>query len=418
MLALCVALAGCSGSGKKTAMPKAAKDDRPARDDGPPLTKTGATADSGGTIGGKVIDLFDNTPPADIWIIPPGDGQGAPVVQHAETDRNGWFTVHNLRPGQPYRVVAVTRDGQFKQAAEATVRPPKTHFVLQVSQDCHPNIPGGGEGGLRATPGQPLPITPGGAPDRGSGSGVYMKDPIPLPDVSPGTGSVTPIRPDHFTDRTDPSRGRESPRVIIPGPPGTRPVPAPPKPPTPPAPSGGSGGPPLPEPPLSPVGVTPVPSCDLRGNQLFNLALPGLDGEPWEYKRNRRPGTKLVLIDFWGTWCSWCRVSIKKHVVPLNDLYGRQGLEVIGVAYEQEPTFAAQVRTVEVARRQLGINYRILMGAGMKTCPVARDFGIEAFPTLVLVDDKGQIIWEKRGAPTESDFEYLKAEIRKGLGIR
>ena len=168
------------------------------------------------------------------------------------------------------------------------------------------------------------------------------------------------------------------------------------------------GGPPLPEPALTPIGATPVPSCDLRGKQLYNFALAGLDGQPWEYKRNRLPGTKVMLLDFWGTWCVPCRLTIKSHLNRLNDWYGRQGLEIIGIAYEQEPTYAAQVRTVEVARRELGINYRLLMGAGMPTCPVKRDFDIKGFPTLVLLNDKGQIIWSKEGMPTEPEFEQLK----------
>ena len=80
----------------------------------------------------------------------------------------------------------------------------------------------------------------------------------------------------------------------------------------------------------------------------------------------------------------------------LQQQYGPAGLEVIGIAYENEPTFAAQVRTVDAAVRDLGIKYRVLMGSG-PTCPVKLDFGVEGFPTLVLLNDKGQIIWSKKG---------------------
>jgi len=163
--------------------------------------------------------------------------------------------------------------------------------------------------------------------------------------------------------------------------------------------------------------VAPMVSCDLRGKQLSNFTLAGLDGQPWEYKRSRLPGTRLMLLDFWGSWCVPCRLTIKQHLNDLNEVYGRLGLEVVGIAYEQEPTYAAQVRTVETSVHDLGIKYRILMGYG-NNCPVRRDFAVNAFPTLVLINDKGQIIWRKDGMPTAPEIEYLKAEIRKELGIR
>ena len=161
-----------------------------------------------------------------------------------------------------------------------------------------------------------------------------------------------------------------------------------------------------------------MPSCDKRGSQVYNFALAGLDGQPWEYKRDRLPGSRLLLLDFWGTWCPPCRMTITTHLNRLHEWYGRQGLEIIGIAYEREPTFDSQVRTVQASLRTLGVRYRVLMGAGMGTCPVQRDFDVKAFPTLVLINDKGQIIWHSEGAPNGPEFDQLKVVIRRELGIR
>jgi thiol-disulfide isomerase/thioredoxin len=417
-LALCLGLAGCHSPGKTTSLPKAPKDDRAGaaapRDDGPPLRQPVVPAGTtGGMLSGRVCDLFNKAcPGADLWIVPPSDGQGAPVVQRAETDPNGYFTVLNLQPGLTYHLIAQTKGGEFQQAGEATARPPNVRVFLQVRQDYHPAIPGGGDGGLKPSIGAPVPLPP----DGGSGAGAVIKQPIPIPEPGPASGSVTPIRPDTFAGTGSPS-GRD-PKVTIPNPYGTRPpsVPTPPKPGS--SLPGGAGGPSLPDPALSPISATPVPSCDLRGKRLYNFVLAGTDGQLWEYKRNRLPSTKVTLIDFWGTWCPPCRLTVKSHLNRLNDWYGRQGLEIIGIAYEQEPTYAAQVRTVEVARRELGIRYRILMGLSMTTCPVKRDFEVQNFPTLVLLNDKGEIIWRKVGMPSEPEFEQLKVIIRKELGIR
>jgi thiol-disulfide isomerase/thioredoxin len=416
-LALCLGLVGCNSPGKTTALPKAARDDRPGaaapRDPAlalPPAAPATA-GDASGIVAGRVLDNFSNTPYSDIWVVPPADGQGAPVARHAETDRQGYFTVMNLQPGLSYRLIAQTKEGDYRQAGEVTVRAPNARVIIQVRQDAHPVIPGGGESGLKPTIGEPVPIAPSGPPGRDSGAPVIIKPPVPTPEPGPSSGSVTPIRPENFAH--DPSRPRD-PTIDMPGPHGPRPpAPAPPKPTHP-----SSGGPSLPDPALSPISATPVPSCDLRGKQLYNFVLAGTDGQLWEYKRNRLPGTKVTLIDFWGTWCLPCRLTVKSHLNRLNDWYGRQGLEIIGIAYEQEPTYAAQVRTVEAARRDLGIRYRILMGLSMTTCPVKRDFEVKAFPTLVLLNDKGQEIWRKEGMPSEIEFEQLKVTIRKELGIR
>jgi thiol-disulfide isomerase/thioredoxin len=413
-LALCLGLVGCNSTGKKTSQPKAANDSRPGpaapRDDGPASPPAASPAgDAGGIVAGRVVDNFSNTPYSDLWIVPPADGQGAPVARHAETDRQGYFTVMNLQPGLTYRLIAQTKDGEYRQAGEVTVRPPNARVIIQVSQGRTPAIPGAADPGLRPSVGEPVPIAPPGAPGNEPPPRVVPGQPIPLPQSGPTSGSTTPIRPDTFA--TDPNRPRDS-TISIP------PQPRPPAPSKPAPPSAPPGGPPVPEPGLSPISATLVPSCDLRGKQLYNFALAGLDGQPWEYKRNRLPGTKVMLLDFWGTWCVPCRMCIKSHLNRLHDWYGRQGLEIIGIAYEQEPTYAAQARTVEAARRELGINYRLLMGFGMPTCPVKRDFEVKGFPTLVLLNDKGQIIWRKEGMPSEPEFEQLKVIIRKELGIR
>jgi len=409
-LLLCVGLAGCSSLGKKTALPKPGDEHAPStnpHDDRPPPPSAPITPTSaaGALISGRVGDTFSNTPYSDIWIVAPADGQGAPVARHTETDRLGYFTVANLQPGLAYRVIAQTKEGDTKQAGEVTVRPPNPRVFVLVSPDRRPVIPGGGDTTPPASIGPPMPVPPSGIPGRDSGPAVEMGPPGALTPASTGAGTEIPIRPENFAD------GARVPGNSFPIDIPHRPPPVPPRPA--PAPSL-----PLSGPPLAPIGVTPVPSCDKRGTTVYNFALAGLDGQPWEYKKDRLPGSRLVLLDFWGTWCPPCRATITTHINRLNDWYGRQGLEIVGIAYEREPTFDAQVRTVEASLRTLGIRYRVLMGAGSGTCPVQRDFDVKAFPTLVLINDKGQIIWRNEGAPTGPEFDQLKVVIRRELGIR
>jgi thiol-disulfide isomerase/thioredoxin len=417
LLALCLVLGGCSTLGKKNAAPKSAADERSAqtgRRDPPPPSPPSAVSSSevNAIVTGRVVDYFYRTPPADVWIITLADEYGPPIAQHQET-LNGYFRFDHLRPGQSYRLVALTREGDSRQGAETTVRAPAVQgLILQVSHDHIPTIPGGGDNGPRPTIGQPVPIAPSGSPYSDQGPAAVIGQPVPLPPP----GQTTPIQPEHFAGQ-DSSANRESPRVTIPNPWGPRTAPPPPPPPPAPrsAPSGGLV--PMSGPPLAPTAAMPVVSCRLNGNQLDDFTLAGLDGQMWGYKRNRLPGTRLVLLDFWGSWCPPCRAAIKQHLNELHDTYGRLGLEIIGIAYERGDTYAEHVQAVQTAVRNLDIRYRILMGYG-ENCPVRRDFGVKAFPTLVLINDRGQIIWRNDGSPTAAEVEYLKVEIRKELGIR
>jgi thiol-disulfide isomerase/thioredoxin len=136
-----------------------------------------------------------------------------------------------------------------------------------------------------------------------------------------------------------------------------------------------------------------VPSCLVVGRKVENFALYGLDGEPWELRRRRQ---RLVLVDFWYTNCGPCLAAIG-HLRELQEMYGSYGLQVVGIAYEKGPA-AEQVRKVNAVRERYKINYTTLLGGGgAGPCPVKAQFGITAFPTLVLIDEAGQVVWRSEG---------------------
>src|SRR5262249_3610418 len=137
--------------------------------------------------------------------------------------------------------------------------------------------------------------------------------------------------------------------------------------------------PPQTPPTAAPPGSTPVPSCVLTGRQLHNFALNDLGGHPWEYRNHHG---RLVLLDFWGSWCVPCLQTIP-HLTALQQRYGGYGLEVIGIAYEQNGASQEQAHRIERVRQRLRINYRLLMGGGSQ-CPVQTQFQIGSLPTLVL----------------------------------
>jgi peroxiredoxin len=110
---------------------------------------------------------------------------------------------------------------------------------------------------------------------------------------------------------------------------------------------------------------------------------------------------KVVILDFWATWCPPCRREIPDFI-ELQSEYGSKGLQIVGVALD-EP---AKVK--EFAARA-GMNYTVLLGNDDVSY---RYGGISGIPTTFVIDRKGNIVERFEGFTSKSEFE---SEIRKLL---
>lgn len=138
-------------------------------------------------------------------------------------------------------------------------------------------------------------------------------------------------------------------------------------------------------------------SCryDPKTQRIIDFQLPDLDGKATRF---RDIDADYVLIDFWGTWCKPCLGSIP-HLVDLQKQYGAKTLRVVGIAAEHDATPAEQARKVDQVARSLGVTYPLLLsGADGRPCPVQEALHISAYPTMILVDRTGKILWRGTGA--------------------
>jgi len=124
--------------------------------------------------------------------------------------------------------------------------------------------------------------------------------------------------------------------------------------------------PPTPGAATEPVAVPPLELTDLEGNTVSLAALKG----------------KVVIIDFWATWCPPCREAIP-DLIDLKKQYGAKGLEVVGISLDDNGS-----RILPRFVHDFGINYPVVIGSE----EIAAAFGgILGLPTTFIVDRDGMI---------------------------
>ncbi len=134
-------------------------------------------------------------------------------------------------------------------------------------------------------------------------------------------------------------------------------------------------------------------------------AAPGLPvpAAPWKLKDvDGRPVTsdqfkgKVVVLDFWATWCAPCKTEIPGYVA-LQKKYGADGLVVVGVSMDTGGT--ADVRQFI---KDFGINYTVVIGDDTIVSAFAP---IDGYPTTFIIDRDGLIRNKKLGKRPAADFE-------------
>jgi peroxiredoxin len=130
--------------------------------------------------------------------------------------------------------------------------------------------------------------------------------------------------------------------------------------------------------------------ADDQARQQADFTLTDLNGKSWTLKDLKG---KVVLLNFWATWCPPCR----KEMPDLETLYlrfGPQGLVILGIDDEE-------AEKVKPFIAQQGITYPVLLDPGRKANTL---FGIEGIPKTFVYDRDGKVVAQSIDMRTQKQF--------------
>ncbi len=129
------------------------------------------------------------------------------------------------------------------------------------------------------------------------------------------------------------------------------------------------------------------------GHQAPDFALTTLDGKSLKLSDLRG---KAVVLNFWATWCSPCRMELP-WLVDLQNKYRAQGLEIVGIAEDD----TAKDKVAQFVK-EMNLNYAV----ALDDSTVAEKYGnVEDLPTTFYINRDGKIVQFAAGLLDRSEIE-------------
>ena len=134
-----------------------------------------------------------------------------------------------------------------------------------------------------------------------------------------------------------------------------------------------------------------------------DFSLESLDGKNVRLSDLRG---KAVLLNFWATWCAPCKIEMP-WFVELQNQYGREGLQVVGVAMDD-----ASKEDIAKFAKEMGVNYPILIG---KESVGDQYGGIPALPETFFIGRDGKMVDKIIGLKGKGEIEE---SVKKSLNTQ
>ena len=379
-----------------------------------------------GVLGGFVEDP-DGRKLRDVFIeVEQVDSGGHAVPVGVQTDAQGFFLIKGLKPRQTYQLTGrMTIDGkELSGRVYARTGTDRSQFIrLSLIEGLSfpgtgkttsggkdlPGAPGADKGLEPPTSAIPPPVLPTGpglpAPvPRGPENSGAARPVVPGGDggawspTAPVNSTPTTTAPAAPTTTGEAPRPPARPDLTATGPEGMWKPPA-------------ASIPTMPAPPSTAPAMPAIPPTKSQSRSVpaaNRFVLLDTLGNQREFPSGR--DNELILLDFMTTTCIQCR-KIAPTIQSMQARYGLKGLEVVGVACDAVDL--SKRRAVASAfQRSEGLNYLLYVEPTREPGKLLDRFGVEAYPTLVLIDGTGQVLWKGRSRDV-ADLEAILAQRLK-----
>ncbi len=149
------------------------------------------------------------------------------------------------------------------------------------------------------------------------------------------------------------------------------------------------------------IGLAVFDRAPVDATELLALTLPDAAGQPQPMSQWRG---KVLVVNFWATWCGPCREEMPEFVRAQKE-YGGKGLQVVGIAVDN----ADKVRQFS---KELGLNYPALIG-GYPAMDLSKGLGNEllALPFTLVVDRRGKVAYTHLGSVKPDQFRGVVTKL-------
>jgi len=362
-------------------------------------------AESRGLLAGFVEDP-DGRKAGKVYVqVTPTEGtSGEPVGVLTLPD--GSFLLTNLKPGASYTLTARAKDGERSLVGRVITKAPNARIRIpliegEVTEPTRPAGPAPKPKQPDAGPPAVIPpdLGPLPAPSLQSNAPRDLPTPIPLenesrvfpataddlprdggfapietqPGLVPLDNPVRPIRPELSTSGPTPEwRG---PAASIPR-----------------------------------TGITvPLPKNEARRTEKAdNFQVVDTQGRTRTFPTDKPDG--LLLVDFMTTSCLPC-VKVIPTLTAIQSKYAARGLDIIGITCDDETLKARQV-FAEKYRAKHDLNYPIYVEPGQRPGQLLKRFGVDRFPTAVLLDSRGAVLWQGNPSKVQDLVNAIEDNLR------
>ncbi len=151
------------------------------------------------------------------------------------------------------------------------------------------------------------------------------------------------------------------------------------------------------------VSGQPLTAHSLQGAAAPDFELKTIDGKTVHLSDYKG---KAVLLNFWATWCPPCKIEMP-WFVDLQKQYGEQGLQVIGVAMDDDAD--QQAAKIGQFAKEMNLNYIVALGNDKVGDAYG---GVEGLPTTFYIGRDGKVVAAISGLVSHSEIED---NIKKAL---